>query len=57
MNYRNVVYIGSHSHSFVSVAADSGTLLWKALLGDRIESSAVLSRCGKFLVVGWFLKY
>ncbi|XP_065828359.1 beta-alanine-activating enzyme-like isoform X2 [Oscarella lobularis] len=50
----NVVYIGSHSHSFVSVAADSGTLLWKALLGDRIESSAVLSRCGKFLVVGCY---
>jgi len=46
------VYIGSHSHQFVALSVSSGVALWQTYLGDRIESSAALSLCRKFLVVG-----
>jgi hypothetical protein len=46
------VYIGSHSHRFVAVCLDSGIASWEVTLGDRIESSAALSLCEKFLIVG-----
>lgn len=46
------VYIGSHSHRFTAVCLDSGVASWEVLLGDRIESSAAISLCEKFLIVG-----
>ncbi|XP_071951256.1 beta-alanine-activating enzyme-like [Antedon mediterranea] len=49
-----VVYIGSHSHKFQAVLFDTGLLLWTRMLGDRIESSACLSKCGNYVIVGCY---
>lgn len=49
------VFIGSHSHRVQALDLSSGALLWERVLGDRIEASAAVSRCGKFLVVGQFV--
>lgn len=49
------VYIGSHSHIMMAVDLYSGKLKWEQILGDRIESSACVSKCGNFIVVGKFL--
>jgi len=48
------VYIGSHSHRFLALSLDSGVALWDITLGGRIESSAALSHCQQFLIVGRF---
>ncbi|XP_061165027.1 beta-alanine-activating enzyme-like [Saccostrea echinata] len=48
------VYIGSHSHNMYALVAETGELLWKTELGDRIESSACISLCGKYIVVGCY---
>ena len=47
-----MVLIGSHSHLFCAVHLSSGHVLWSTRLGDRVESSACLSACGRFGVVG-----
>ena len=47
-----VVFIGSHSHRLSAILFDTGQLLWEITLGDRIESSACVSICGTFVVVG-----
>lgn len=47
------VYIGSHSKAFVCVDGASGQLHWKFEAKDRIESSATLSKCGQYVIVGW----
>jgi acyl-CoA synthetase len=49
------VYIGSHSHRMKAIDLYSGKVKWEQILGDRIESSACLSKCGNFIVVGKFL--
>lgn len=49
------VYIGSHSHRVKAVDLYSGKTRWEQLLGDRIESSACVSKCGNFIVVGKLL--
>jgi len=46
------VYIGSHSHLLVALSVRSGVALWQTRLGDRIESSATLSKCCILLIVG-----
>jgi len=46
------VYIGSHSHWFVALSVHSGVALWRTRLGDRIESTAALSACRRFVIVG-----
>lgn len=46
------VFIGSHSHHMYALVAETGALLWKTKLGDRIESSACVSLCGKYIIVG-----
>ena len=51
----SVCYLGSHSHVFKAVDMGSGYVLWQAVLGDRIESSAVLSKSTDFVIVGKFL--
>ncbi|KAF6128454.1 aminoadipate-semialdehyde dehydrogenase [Phyllostomus discolor] len=49
------VYIGSHSHRMMAIDLYSGKVKWEQILGDRIESSACVSKCGNFIVVGKFL--
>ena len=46
-------YAGSHSRLFSAVRAD-GVCLWRRELDDRIESSAALSQCGSYLIVGTY---
>ncbi|XP_072476926.1 beta-alanine-activating enzyme isoform X3 [Notamacropus eugenii] len=48
------VYIGSHSHRIQAIDLYSGKVKWEQILGDRIESSACLSHCGNFIIVGCY---
>ncbi|XP_055290700.1 beta-alanine-activating enzyme isoform X3 [Moschus berezovskii] len=48
------VYIGSHSHRMMAVDLYSGKVKWEQILGDRIESSACVSKCGNFIIVGCY---
>uniref|UniRef100_UPI00398F2FC6 beta-alanine-activating enzyme isoform X2 n=1 Tax=Pristiophorus japonicus TaxID=55135 RepID=UPI00398F2FC6 len=48
------LYIGSHSHRIQAIDVLSGKIKWERILGDRIESSACISRCGKFIIVGCY---
>ncbi|XP_051822133.1 beta-alanine-activating enzyme isoform X2 [Antechinus flavipes] len=48
------VYIGSHSHRIQAIDLYSGKVKWEQILGDRIESSACLSPCGNFIIVGCY---
>ena len=47
-----LIFIGSHSKQFVCVNGINGELIWKFYAQDRIESSACLSKCGKFVIFG-----
>ncbi len=47
-----MVYIGSHSHRFSAISLETGNEIWSKMLGDRIESSACLSKCVKYVIVG-----
>ncbi|VDH90281.1 acyl-CoA synthetase [Mytilus galloprovincialis] len=51
---RMAVFIGSHSHKFSAILFNSGELLWETTLRDRIESSACITLCGEFVVVGCY---
>ena len=53
-SFRNggVIFIGSHSHRFSAVSMATGSCIWEVTLGDRIESSACLSHCGNYVIVG-----
>lgn len=53
-NSSATVYIGSHSHRMKAVDLYSGKVKWEQILGDRIESSACVSVCGNFIVVGCY---
>ena len=46
------VFIGSHGHVFMCIRLSDGKVLWESRVGDRIESSAALSICGRFVIVG-----
>ncbi|CAN2388622.1 Acyl-CoA synthetase family member 4 [Pristimantis euphronides] len=48
------VYIGSHSHRLQALDLDTGAIVWERILGDRIESSAAVSKCGNFILVGCY---
>ncbi|KAM8800969.1 beta-alanine-activating enzyme isoform 1-T4 [Rhynchonycteris naso] len=48
------VYIGSHSHRMIAVDLYSGKVRWQQILGDRIESSACVSKCGNLIIVGCY---
>ncbi|XP_056414432.1 beta-alanine-activating enzyme isoform X2 [Hyla sarda] len=48
------VYIGSHSHRVQALDLDTGAVVWERVLGDRIESSAAVTKCGKFILVGCY---
>ena len=47
-----VVYVGSHSHLFMALEWLTGRVLWGVELGGRVESSATVSACGQFVIVG-----
>ncbi|XP_032080487.1 beta-alanine-activating enzyme isoform X2 [Thamnophis elegans] len=49
-----LVYIGSHSHTIQAIGLYSGKVKWTRRLADRIESSACVSKCGNFIVVGCY---
>ncbi|XP_075716078.1 beta-alanine-activating enzyme isoform X2 [Rhinoderma darwinii] len=51
------VYIGSHSHRLQALHLDTGVVAWERILGDRIESSAAVSKCGNFILVGCYDGY
>ncbi|CAC5412074.1 AASDH [Mytilus coruscus] len=51
---RKAVFIGSHSHKFSAILFDSGQLLWETTLGNKIESSACITLCGEFVLVGCY---
>ena len=51
---RATVFIGSHSHRMQALDLTTGGLLWERVLGDRIESSSAVSRCGRLVVVGQY---
>ena len=44
---QSYVYIGSHSHNMCCLEWASGAPVWTAVLPDRIESSAAVSRCDR----------
>lgn len=48
------VYIGSHSHNVQAIDLFSGKVRWERNLADRIESSACVSKCGNFIILGMF---
>ncbi|OUM69401.1 hypothetical protein PIROE2DRAFT_33329, partial [Piromyces sp. E2] len=50
-------FIGSHSSLFMSINISKKILNWKVSLHDRIEGSACLSLCGKYVVVGCYDHY
>lgn len=52
---KTTVIIGSHSHRIQALDLIGGSLAWERVLGDRIEASAAVSRCGSLVVVGRFL--
>ncbi|XP_048798966.1 beta-alanine-activating enzyme isoform X4 [Lagopus muta] len=48
------VFVGSHSHTMQAIDLDTGEVKWEKNLGDRVESSACVSKCGNFIVVGCY---
>nr|XP_055041777.1 beta-alanine-activating enzyme [Misgurnus anguillicaudatus] len=53
---RTTVFIGSHSHRLQALNLTNGEVIWERILGDRLESSAAISKCGTVLAVGCYDK-
>ncbi|XP_056620540.1 beta-alanine-activating enzyme isoform X2 [Triplophysa dalaica] len=53
---RTTVFIGSHSHRLQALNLRSGEVIWERILGDRLESSAAITKCGTLVVVGCYDK-
>ncbi|XP_058235150.1 beta-alanine-activating enzyme isoform X2 [Hemibagrus wyckioides] len=51
---RNTVFIGSHSHRLQALDLSSGEVVWERVLGDRLESSAAVSKCGTLVALGCY---
>ncbi|XP_067239904.1 beta-alanine-activating enzyme isoform X2 [Chanodichthys erythropterus] len=51
---RITVFIGSHSHRLQALDLFNGEVIWERILGDRLESSAVISKCGSLVAVGCY---
>ncbi|XP_042602054.1 beta-alanine-activating enzyme isoform X1 [Cyprinus carpio] len=51
---RTTVFIGSHSHRLQALDLTSGEVIWERILGDRLESSAAISKCGSLVAVGCY---
>uniref|UniRef100_A0A673NI29 Beta-alanine-activating enzyme n=1 Tax=Sinocyclocheilus rhinocerous TaxID=307959 RepID=A0A673NI29_9TELE len=52
---RTTVFIGSHSHRLQALDLSNGEVIWERILGDRLESSAAISKCGSLVAVGLYL--
>ena len=50
--FEGEVFIGSHGHVFMCIRLNDGKVLWESRVGDRIESSAALSICSRYVIVG-----
>ncbi len=55
-NFKKYILIGSHSCEFFCISF-TGELVWSFKTLDRIESSAIVSKCGKFVVFGCYDSY
>ncbi|TSN30201.1 Acyl-CoA synthetase family member 4 [Bagarius yarrelli] len=51
---RVTVFIGSHSHRLQALDLSTGEVVWERVLGNRLESSAVVSRCGTMVALGCY---
>ncbi|MCJ8743563.1 hypothetical protein PDJAM_G00095550 [Pangasius djambal] len=51
---RATVLIGSHSHRLQALDLSSGEVVWERVLGDRLESSAAVSKCGTLVALGCY---
>ena len=49
---RDFVVIGSHAHRLAAIDVNTGDAFWDIELADRIESSAAMSACGNYVIVG-----
>ena len=49
----SLILIGSHSAEFFCIDG-TGKLVWSFKTKDRIESSAIISRCGQFVIFGCY---
>ncbi|KAI9143157.1 quinon protein alcohol dehydrogenase-like superfamily [Paraphysoderma sedebokerense] len=49
-----LAYIGSHSGMFAAILTQTGERIWTTQLDDRVESTASVSKCGTYLVVGTY---
>ena len=49
-----IVFVGSHSGLFMAIDFNTGDVLWNIQLGDRIESSACISKCSQYIIVGMY---
>lgn len=53
---RTTVFIGSHSHRLQALNLSNGEVIWERILGDRLESSAAITKCGTLVAVGCYDK-
>ncbi len=51
-DHEELVFIGSHSKKFICVNVKNGDLIWSFNTLNRIESSACVSKCAKFVIFG-----
>ncbi|KAF4070939.1 hypothetical protein AMELA_G00279150 [Ameiurus melas] len=51
---RTTVFIGSHSHRLQALDLSNGEVVWERVLGDRLESSAAVSKCGTLVALGCY---
>ncbi|KAG1964383.1 beta-alanine-activating enzyme [Pimephales promelas] len=51
---KTTVFIGSHSHRLQALDLFNGEVIWERILGDRLESSAAVSKCGSLVAVGCY---
>ncbi|XP_060773478.1 beta-alanine-activating enzyme isoform X2 [Neoarius graeffei] len=51
---RATVFIGSHSHRLQALDLSNGEVVWERVLGDRLESSAAVSKCGTLVALGCY---
>lgn len=55
-NLKKLILIGSHSSEFFCISS-TGEHVWSFKTLDRIESSAIVSKCGRFVVFGCYDSY
>lgn len=53
-NQDGIVYVGSHSRHLFALRSVDGREIWKTKVEDRIESSAAITKDGKFICFGEF---